>query len=72
MNITISDIQLYEIFKEKLGNQKAEALVDFVKANLKESTELKLKKAEVKFKLLCWIFLLILNIPLILIIFRLL
>ena len=36
MLITITDIQLYEILKQKLGNKEAEALVGFVDTRIKE------------------------------------
>jgi hypothetical protein len=46
--IPTNDIQLYEILKQKLGSQEAEALVGFVDAKLKESNELNLKALSTK------------------------
>jgi hypothetical protein len=35
MTLTATDIQLYEILKQKLGNKEAEALVEFVDSRIK-------------------------------------
>jgi cytochrome c-type biogenesis protein CcmH/NrfG len=43
MLITTTDIQLYEILKQKLGNKEAEALVGFVDSRIKETNEQNLK-----------------------------
>ena len=40
---TANDIKLYEMLKQRLGTQEAEALVGFVDAKLKEFNELNLK-----------------------------
>jgi len=37
--IIASDIQLFKILKERLGEKEAEALVEFVDAKLKENNE---------------------------------
>ncbi len=39
MTITTTDIQLYQILKEKLGEKEAEALVTFVDAKIKDANE---------------------------------
>lgn len=39
MNISTTDIKLYEILKQKLGNKEAEALVGFVDSRLREANE---------------------------------
>jgi hypothetical protein len=39
MTLTATDIQLYEILKQKLGNKEAEALVEFVDSRIKENQE---------------------------------
>lgn len=39
MTLTATDIQLYEILKQKLGNKEAEALVEFVDSRIKENHE---------------------------------
>lgn len=43
MVITTTDIQLFQILKEKLGEKEAEALVGFVDSKLKENNEANLK-----------------------------
>ncbi len=43
MVITTTDIQLFQILKEKLGDKEAEALVGFVDSKLKENNEANLK-----------------------------
>ena len=43
MNITTTDIQLFQILKQKIGEQEAEALVSFVDSKLKENNEANLK-----------------------------
>ena len=43
MVITTTDIQLFQILKQKLGEKEAEALVTFVDAKIKESNEQSLK-----------------------------
>lgn len=43
MVITTTDIQLFQILKEKLGEKEAEALVNFVDSKLKENNEANLK-----------------------------
>lgn len=43
MIITTTDIQLFKILKQKLGEAEAEALVSFVDAKLKENSEVNLK-----------------------------
>jgi len=48
MTITNTNIQLYEILKQKLGNKEAEALVDFVDNKLKEAHEYNLKNLATK------------------------
>ena len=48
MTITTADIQLYELLKQKLGNQQAEALVGYVDAKLKESHDHNLKTLATK------------------------
>lgn len=47
MTVT-TDIQLYEILRQKLGNQEAEALVGFVDAKLKEADERNFKNLATK------------------------
>lgn len=39
MTFSATHIQLYELLKQKLGNQEAEALVGFVDARLREANE---------------------------------
>lgn len=39
MNITTTDIQLFQILKQKIGEQEAEALVGFVDSKLRENNE---------------------------------
>ncbi len=48
MLITTTDIQLYEILKQKLGSKEAEALVGFVDARIKESNEQNVKTLATK------------------------
>jgi hypothetical protein len=48
MTITNTNIQLYEILKQKFGNHEAEALVSFVDAKLKEAHEDNLKNLATK------------------------
>lgn len=48
MTITTTDIQLYEILRQKLGNAEAEALVDFVDSKLKTAHEDNLKNLATK------------------------
>jgi len=43
MVITTTDIQLFQILKEKLGEKEAEALVGFVDSKLKDNNEANLK-----------------------------
>lgn len=43
MNITTTDIQLFQILKQKIGDQEAEALVSFVDSKLRENNEANLK-----------------------------
>lgn len=40
MVITTTDIQLFQILKQKIGEQEAEALVSFVDSKLREATNL--------------------------------
>jgi hypothetical protein len=39
--IVTTDIQLFRILKERLGEKEAEALVDFVDSRLKENNDTK-------------------------------
>jgi hypothetical protein len=48
MTIASTDIQLYEILRQKLGNQEAEALVGFVDAKMKDANEYNLKMLATK------------------------
>lgn len=48
MVITTTDIQLFQILKEKLGEKEAEALVGFVDLKIKESNEINLKTLATK------------------------
>ncbi|MCW3088649.1 MAG: hypothetical protein JWQ78_2035 [Sediminibacterium sp.] len=48
MALAATDIQLYEILRQKLGNQEAEAIVGFVDAKLKESNDQHLKNLATK------------------------
>ncbi len=41
--IVTTDIQLFRILKERLGEKEAESLVDFVDAKLKENNDANLK-----------------------------
>jgi len=43
MVINMSDIQLFQILKQKMGEQEAEALVSFVDGKIKDSSEVNLK-----------------------------
>jgi hypothetical protein len=43
MVLQMTDIQLFQILKQKLGDKEAEALVQFVDAKLKEANEQNLK-----------------------------
>ncbi len=43
MVLTMTDIQLFQILKQKLGEKEAEALVTFVDSKLKENNEANLK-----------------------------
>ena len=43
MVLQMTDIQLFQILKQRLGDKEAEALVSFVDAKLKESNEQNLK-----------------------------
>ncbi len=70
MNISTTTIQLFQILRQKLGEQEAEALVSFVDAKLRENNEanlkivstkediakLETKIAEVKADLMKWMF----------------
>ena len=48
MNITTTDIQLFQILKQKIGEKEAEALVGFVDSKLRESNEGNLKTLATK------------------------
>ena len=48
MVITTTDIQLFQILKQKLGEKEAESLVTFVDAKIKESNEQSLKAVATK------------------------
>ena len=48
MVITTTDIQLFQILKERLGEKEAEALVGFVDIKIKESNEINLKNLATK------------------------
>ena len=43
MELSMTDIQLFQILKQKIGEKEAEALVAFVDSKLKESNESNLK-----------------------------
>lgn len=43
MVITTTDIQLFQILKQKLGEKEAEALVSFVDSKIRENNESNLK-----------------------------
>ncbi len=43
MVITTTDIQLFQILRQKLGEQEAEALVSFVDSKIKDNNETNLK-----------------------------
>jgi hypothetical protein len=48
MEITTTDIQLFQILKQKLGEKEAEALVSFVESKLKENNQTNLKVLSTK------------------------
>jgi len=48
VNITTTDIQLFQILKQKIGEKEAEALVGFVDSKLRESNEGNLKTLATK------------------------
>lgn len=48
MVITTTDIQLFQIIRQKLGDKEAEALVGFVDAKLKENNDQNLKVVATK------------------------
>ena len=52
MVLNISDIQLFQILKEKMGDKEAEALVTFVDNKIKDNYETKLKILSTKEDLL--------------------
>ena len=52
MVLTISDIQLFQILKEKMGDKEAEALVTFVDNKIKDNNESNLKILSTKEDLL--------------------
>ncbi len=70
MVITTTDIQLFQILKQKLGEQEAEALVSFVDSKIRDNNEanlkilatkddiakLDLKLTEVKADMIKWMF----------------
>jgi len=70
MVINTTDIQLFQILKQRLGEQEAEALVSFVDSKIKESNEnnlkivatkediarLEIKLAENKSDIIKWVF----------------
>ena len=63
MVITTTDIQLFQILRERLGDKEAEALVGFVASKLKESNDQNLKVvatkedlANVKTEMIKWMF----------------
>ena len=43
MVITTTDIQLFQILRQKIGEQEAEALVSFVDSKIKDNNETNLK-----------------------------
>ena len=43
MTITTTDIQLFQILKEKLGEKEAEALVTFVDSKIKDASDQNIK-----------------------------
>ncbi len=60
--ITVSDIQLFNTLKKKLGEQEAEQLVSFVKSEIKEELQIKAQHlakedlAKTESKLILWAF----------------
>ena len=48
MEISISEIKLFQILKEKLGEKEAEALVTFVEKKVKEESEHNVKTLATK------------------------
>jgi hypothetical protein len=48
MVLQMTDIQLFQILKQKLGDKEAESLVQFVDSKLKESNEQNLKTLSTK------------------------
>ena len=52
MLLNISDIQLFQILKEKMGDKEAEALVTFVDNKIKDNNESNLKILSTKEDLL--------------------
>ena len=48
MTITTADIQLYEMLKQKLGSQQAEAVVVYIDARLKDTHDHNLKTLATK------------------------
>jgi hypothetical protein len=52
MVLNISDIQLFQILKEKMGDKEAEALVTFVDNKIKDNNETNLKILSTKEDLL--------------------
>ena len=70
MVINTTDIQLFQILKQRLGEQEAEALVSFVDSKIKETNEnnlkivatkeyiarLEIKLAENKSDIIKWVF----------------
>jgi hypothetical protein len=63
MSVAISEIQLYNALKAKLGEKEAEELVSFVKESVKENIKPELENlvtkkdlAETKVDIIKWIF----------------
>lgn len=52
MVINMSDIQLFQILKQKIGEQEAEALVSFVDGKIKDNNEINLNILSTKEDLL--------------------
>ena len=52
MVLNVSDIQLFQILKEKMGDKEAEALVTFVDNKIKDNNETSLKILSTKEDLL--------------------
>lgn len=48
MNITTTDIQLFQILRQRIGEQEAEALVGFVDTKIRENNEANLKTLATK------------------------